>query len=84
MQRFASERVFAHALSGYIHWLSSQIDSLKTSLEDRKLELINQARQLEFAHDRIPDIVASLMIGWESFQSGYQRSNIRVRPARVI
>ena len=69
MQRFASEGVFAQALSGYIYWLSSQIDSLKTSLEDRKLELRNQARQSEFAHDRTPDIVASLTIGWESFLS---------------
>ena len=66
-QKDSAAGIFSQSVSGYIQWIASQVDSLKVSLIDRKQELREQARQSEFAHDRTPDIVASLIIGWESF-----------------
>ena len=67
IQRMAADGLFAQSMAGYIKWLAPQMDDLKESLPKRRLELRDMARQSDFAHNRTPDIVASLMVGFEMF-----------------
>jgi hypothetical protein len=66
-QKNAGNGVFAQLMAGYIQFLAPRLDDLKESFNQRFLDFREQARQLEFAHDRTPDIVATLMLGWELF-----------------
>lgn len=68
LQGAAARGVLAESMSGYLRWLVPQLDSLKVTLPARQHELRTQARaSIAFAHDRTPDIVASLTLGWETF-----------------
>ncbi len=66
-QSQAADGVYAQAMSGYIRWLAPQIDELKKLLPARQQELRAQARSNGVAHDRTPDITASLFVGLETF-----------------
>jgi hypothetical protein len=59
--------LFAQAMAAYLKWLAPQMDALKKSLPTRREELRDQIRQSSFAHDRTPDMIASLLIGLEIF-----------------
>ncbi|MEK7205200.1 MAG: hypothetical protein AAB254_06785, partial [candidate division NC10 bacterium] len=63
----AARGLFAQAMSGYLKWLAPQIDSLKETLPPRHRELRTEARSQGVVHDRTPDIMASLAVGWETF-----------------
>lgn len=67
MQRTGDNGVLAQALSAYLQWLAPQLGKLKQSLTDRRLEYRKAAMELASVHGRTPDMVASLMIGLETF-----------------
>jgi len=67
-QENARKGVLAQAMAGYLQWLASQVDNLWESLPRRQEELRTEARnQVAAAHDRTPENVASLALGWEMF-----------------
>ncbi len=66
-QNAAAAGLFAQAMAAYIQWLAPQIDTLKESVPARHRELRTEARKQPVSHDRTPDIVASLLTGWEMF-----------------
>lgn len=66
-QTNAADGIFSKSLSGYIQWLAPQFDDLKKRLKKRKQELRDKARQSYVCHDRTPDVVANLMVGWKMF-----------------
>lgn len=66
-QEEAHQGLFARALAGYLKWLAPQMDQLKEALPLRHRELRTEARSLGVVHDRTPDIMASLAVGWETF-----------------
>lgn len=69
-QRAAREGAFAAAMAGYLRWLAPRLEELKASLRARHEELRAEARgRMRFSHDRTPDIMASLALGWQQFLS---------------
>lgn len=66
-QSEASEGRFAQAMAGYVQWLAPQIETLKAATPERLRDLRAKAREHPVFHDRTPDIVASLALGWASF-----------------
>lgn len=69
-QQAAREGMLAAAMAGYLRWLASRIEGLKTDLRARQEELRAQFRErMRFTHDRTPDTLASLALGWEYFLS---------------
>ena len=54
-------------MAAYIRWLAPQIEELKTTIPEHLRELRAKAREHSLGHDRTPDIVASLALGWETF-----------------
>jgi hypothetical protein len=67
LQRDAAQGRPAQAMAAYVQWLAPQIDMLKSQAPNRLRDLRADAREAPFSHDRTPDIVASLSLGWESF-----------------
>lgn len=68
MQQHAAAGHLATAMAGYIAWLAPQVDELKQTLRPKKDEYRTLIRQqCKVAHDRIPDNIASLLIGLEQF-----------------
>lgn len=67
LQEDAANGLFAQSLSSYIQWLAPQIEELKKILPARQRELRTEARKFGAVHDKTPDIVASLALGWETF-----------------
>jgi hypothetical protein len=60
--------LFAEAMSSYVSWLAPQIVDLKKTLPRRLRELRTMARTaVATVHDRTPEAVASLALGWETF-----------------
>ena len=66
-QNEAAKGQLAQAMAGYIQWLAPQIDALKKTMPERLRKLRAAARKEPVQHDRTPDIVASLAVGWEMF-----------------
>ena len=66
-QEDAGQGLLAQAMAGYVQWLAPQIDKLKSELPERVRALRAAARERAIVHDRTPDIVASLMVGFEGF-----------------
>ncbi len=67
-QQKARQGIFAGTMAAFLKWLSPQIDELKETLPARQKELRDDIReQTKVAHDRIPDIQANLLLGWEMF-----------------
>nr|WP_321258936.1 hypothetical protein [uncultured Pseudodesulfovibrio sp.] len=67
LQREGDDGVLVQSMSGYLQWLAPQIGQFKLSLPERKLEYRKNAMGLASIHGRTPDMVASLMIGLETF-----------------
>jgi hypothetical protein len=64
VQRDAAEGLLALAMSAYLKWLAPQMDKLKAQSADTFGAYRAKAREaLKNAHDRTPDIVASLGLG---------------------
>ncbi len=66
-QHAAAQGQLAAAMAGYVQWLAPQIDTLKRTMPERLRELRAAARKEPVHHDRTPDIVASLAVGWGMF-----------------
>jgi hypothetical protein len=66
-QEEAHQGLFAQAFAGYLKWLAPQIDSLKETLPPQHRDLRTKARALGVVHDRTPDTMASLAVGWDTF-----------------
>ena len=66
-QDLAGQGVFAQSMAAYIQWLAPQIETLKVETPIRLRELRAKARCQPHSHDRTPDILASLAVGWEAF-----------------
>ncbi|MEK7220973.1 MAG: toprim domain-containing protein, partial [candidate division NC10 bacterium] len=66
-QEDAARGLLARALAGYLKWLAPQMDQLKEILPPRHRELRTEARTVGVVHDRTPDTLASLAMGWEVF-----------------
>lgn len=66
-QHASREGLFAQTMAAYLKWLAPQMDKLKKSLPTRREELRDRIRQSSFVHDRTPETIASLVIGWEMF-----------------
>ena len=64
-QRRARDGVYAGAMAGYLQWVSRNYQSRVANLPER----LNERRQLggEVYHRRTGDIVAQLLIGWQTF-----------------
>jgi hypothetical protein len=70
LQAAARDGLFAQAMSAYLQWLAPRLDNLRASLLKDQQGLRDQARQeLDNAHGRTPDIIASLFLGWGKFIS---------------
>jgi len=69
-QQAAHEGMLAAAMAGYLRWLAPRIEDLKAGLRARQEELRARLRErMRFTHDRTPDTLASLALGWEYFLS---------------
>lgn len=65
-QQAARDGLLAAAMAGFVRWLAPRIDELKAALRARHEELRVQFRQnMRFTHDRTPDTVANLVLGWQ-------------------
>lgn len=64
-QQDAAKGILCRAMGGYLGWLASRMDQLKRDLPKRLLELRAAARSNSVHHDRVPDSVACLAVGWE-------------------
>jgi hypothetical protein len=62
----AASGLFAAAMAGYLRWLAPQIDQLKETLLGRQRTLRDALVQ-GAQHRRTPGVVASLILGWETF-----------------
>jgi len=62
----AANGLFAAAMAGYLRWLAPQIDQLKETIPARQRGLRDMLVQ-GAPHRRTPDVVASLILGWETF-----------------
>jgi len=63
-QQAAAQGLYAGAMAGYLAWLAPRIETLRSVLPRRVVALrveLGAARQ----HRRVPDAVASLLLGWE-------------------
>ncbi len=64
----AEDGVFARVMAAYLQWLAGRMDELKEALPKRQRELRAKARESGIlSHDRVPETVAALAIGWEKF-----------------
>ncbi|MDK1021840.1 MAG: hypothetical protein QGD90_09425 [Candidatus Hydrogenedentes bacterium] len=66
-QSEASEGRLAQAMAGYIQWLAPRIETLKKHTPENLKGFRARARENQVSHDRTPDIVASLALGWDTF-----------------
>ncbi|MCZ6859211.1 MAG: toprim domain-containing protein [Alphaproteobacteria bacterium] len=57
----------AAMMAAYVMWLAPQIETLKVQVPQRLKELRADVRRRPVFHDRTPDAVASLAVGWEVF-----------------
>ena len=67
LQTSAASGLLAATMFYFIKWLGPQIDELRGYLEQRKVQLRDEALRMVQSHTRTPDLIASLMIGFEIF-----------------
>jgi hypothetical protein len=67
LQRHAANGVLAGAMSAYIQWLAPRIDGFKETFPEIKIELRDRASREVKTHLRTPEIVASKMLGIDTF-----------------
>lgn len=65
VQELAQRGYLQRAMQGYIHWLLPQMDTLPEALGERFKALRARAQQEVRGHDRAPEAVAHLMLGYE-------------------
>ena len=65
-QKDAADGLYAQVMSGYIRWLASQYEEIRTGLQAKTSALRERAYQSGH-HRRTPDIVANLAVGLEYF-----------------
>ena len=79
MQVDASEGLLAQAMSAYLQWLARSFDKFQEELPGLHREYrdraIKELRQFH-VHDRTPEIVASLMVGWSMFTTFAEESGV--------
>ena len=64
-QDLAAQGVFACAMAGYVQFLAPRMEALKEVLPKIHRQLRAEVRRTGLvSHDRLPDLVASLAIGW--------------------
>jgi len=68
-QRAARDGLLVAAMAGYVQWLAARMDELKVTMRERHEALRAKAWETRFSHDRTPDIVANLALGWQMFLS---------------
>jgi hypothetical protein len=61
----AADGLLAQAMAGFLRSLAPRIDTLKKDLQIRHRELRTEIRSLLPGHPRTPDLVASLLLGWD-------------------
>ena len=66
-QSAGAEGHLALAMAAYIQWLSSRVGTLRESLPEKQRHHRDALRASGTGHDRTPDLVASLSLGWEMF-----------------
>ncbi|MBN2326834.1 MAG: DUF3854 domain-containing protein [Candidatus Omnitrophica bacterium] len=66
MQERARKGILSAAMSGYIQWLAGSMDQLQQELPERQTAWRDRILQ-NAPHARTPDIMASLLVGWEMF-----------------
>ena len=66
-QASAAKGIYAQAMAAFIRWIAPRLDEFKKSLPAKHREHRERARASVKAHDRTPDAVASLFLGWEVF-----------------
>ncbi|MGQ9686827.1 MAG: hypothetical protein ACUVT2_11050 [Thiobacillaceae bacterium] len=66
-QQDAANGLFAASMAGYVRWLAVHLDTLREALRTRKLALREEVRREDWPHDRTPDMLANLALGWEQF-----------------
>ena len=66
-QKEAAEGLYAQALAGFVHWLSSRFGGLQDRRQRRVAELRNRALSDGLTHRRTPSIVAELAFSLELF-----------------
>ncbi len=67
-QRDAADGLYALAMAGYLRWLAPRLDDLARTLPGLRDKLRDSARGARsWTHDRTPDIVANLAVGWLVF-----------------
>lgn len=67
VQKDAADGLLAQSMAGYIQWLVPRYETIKQSINSKKIEVRNELRKLSFKHDRAPDNIASLTIGFDFF-----------------
>lgn len=67
VQTKAAQGVFAQTIAAFIQWLAPQMDTLRESAPQARIKLRDKASHSKHVHARTPDMVASLMWGWDSF-----------------
>jgi hypothetical protein len=66
-QADAAQGLYAQAMAAFIRWLAPQMDKLKATLPQRARELREEIRRESWDHDKIPDNLASLLLGLETY-----------------
>ena len=69
-QKKRDEGMFTSCMAGYIKWLAPKLENMKNTLstkQQRYRSCAIQAASEKDQHMRTPDIVASLMLGWDWF-----------------
>lgn len=66
-QQDAAGGLLAASMAGYVRWLAARLDTLREALPARKRRLRDEARRGGWPHDRTPDLLANLALGWEAF-----------------
>lgn len=64
-QEHAAKGLLASSMAAYVSWLAGRLDALGKELPQRKRALRDKARQYGWPHDRTPDMLANLALGWE-------------------
>ena len=67
LQRHAANGVLAGAMSAFIQWLAPRIDGFKETFPEMKIKLRVKASNEVKTHLRTPEIVASKMLGIDTF-----------------
>ena len=66
-QRAAAKGTFASVMVAYVKWLAGQFDPLRGKMPEVHGRFLQEEREGDLGHDRTPDNIASLRLGWVYF-----------------